>query len=261
MKKSQSYFFGRGHINQIFSQYLLEQLTDDLISIGDRYEKIFFANSLSMEDMLIFHVLNTRARSVLDRYATVTLNTGRLPKETLDFITQIQSYYQIRLEQINPDPINLKKHIEQYGENGFYQSFEARKACCAVRKTQVLKQFFSEKLKDTEGSKAWMTGQRQQQSITRSDLKWFETDDQYQLDKYNPLYLWSFDQTHSSTQALQIPYHPFYDRGYRSIGCDPCTRAVAAGETERAGRWWWENPEQKECGIHWVGGKIERINH
>lgn len=142
-----------------------------------------------------------------------------------------------------PDSSVLDQYIDQYGVDGFYDSVQARKACCNARKVQPLGQALS-------GAQAWVTGQRASQSLTRAALSQREFDSAHQLVKFNPLAEWSTQAVWEYIKSNNVPYNPLHDQHYPSIGCQPCTRAIAAGEDLRAGRWWWENPESKECGLH-----------
>jgi phosphoadenosine phosphosulfate reductase len=235
---------------------ILRQSVDRIVS---NHHNWVLTTSFSLEDMLLFHVLHDAG--YLKKYpsAVWTLNTGMLPKETLFFIKLVEAHYGYSIQQIYPDSNEINQYVIKNGEYAFYESLELRHACCAIRKLTPLLKTLQEKLKGN--NRAWITGQRRQQSVTRANLNLHEYDEKQAIHKYNPLYDWSYEEVWQMTEALKIPYHPLYDQGYQSIGCAPCTRAVQPGEDERSGRWWWELPEQKECGIHWSNGKLVRGMH
>jgi phosphoadenosine phosphosulfate reductase len=172
-----------------------------------------------------------------------TLDTGRLFQETYDVMQATLKRYSLHCEVYAPDAGELARLIEADGPNLFYESVEKRKSCCEVRKTRPLARALS-------GLEAWITGLRTGQSVTRTETGPIEWDDAHGLYKICPLYNWTEDQVWTYIREHQIPYNALHDREFRSIGCAPCTRAVVQGEDLRAGRWWWETPEHKECGLH-----------
>jgi phosphoadenosine phosphosulfate reductase len=172
-----------------------------------------------------------------------TLDTGRLFQQTYDVMQSTMKRYGIRYEVYAPDAGELERLLAEDGPNCFYGSVEKRKACCAVRKTMPLARALS-------GLEAWMTGLRQGQSITRTVTMPIEWDDVHGLYKISPLHNWTEQQVWDYLRANDVPYNVLHDRGFRSIGCAPCTREVAPDEDLRAGRWWWENAEHRECGLH-----------
>jgi phosphoadenosine phosphosulfate reductase len=172
-----------------------------------------------------------------------TLDTGRLFQETYDVMHATMKRYSIQCEVYAPDADELARLIEADGPNLFYESVEKRKACCEVRKTHPLARALS-------GMEAWITGLRRDQSITRTDTEPIEWDAEHGLYKICPLYDWTEDRVWSYIHEHTVPYNPLHDKGFPSVGCAPCTRAIAPGEDIRAGRWWWELPEHKECGLH-----------
>ena len=172
-----------------------------------------------------------------------TLDTGRLFQETYDVMQATMKRYSLRCEVYAPDAGELARLIEADGPNLFYESVEKRKSCCEVRKTRPLARALN-------GLEAWITGLRKDQSVTRTETGPIEWDDAHGLYKICPLYDWTEDQVWAYIREHQIPYNALHDKEFRSIGCAPCTRAVAPGEDLRAGRWWWEMPEHKECGLH-----------
>ena len=198
-----------------------------------------FSSSFGAEDMVVFDLIR---QSRLD-IAIVTLDTGRLPEQTYTLMQQVQERYGACFETIHPDPQALRQLVRDNGVNGFYRSVENRKACCAVRKVQPLGRALW-------GKRAWVTGLRAQQATTRSAVRGREYDVAYCLEKFNPLFDWTEQQVWEYLRANAVPYNRLHDQGYPSIGCAPCTRAITVGEDARAGRWWWEASETKECGLH-----------
>jgi phosphoadenosine phosphosulfate reductase len=173
----------------------------------------------------------------------LTLDTGRLPEETHALIDRVRKHYGLPVDVYTPDTRQLQAFVRKNGVNAFYDSVEMRKGCCAVRKTEPLQRALVAK-------GAWITGLRRSQSVTRKAIAVEEFDDVHGLPKFNPLADWTHDDVWAYLRAHSVPYNALHDRGYPSIGCAPCTRAVEAGEDMRAGRWWWEQAEHKECGIH-----------
>jgi phosphoadenosine phosphosulfate reductase len=175
----------------------------------------------------------------------LTLDTGRLPRETHDMIARIRSRYGIDVEVITPDPVETSEMVAAHGVDLFYESVELRRTCCHVRKSRPLDRAL-------RGYDAWITGLRRQQAPTRSTTPVVAIDlDHAGITKVAPLATWSTAQVWRYIGDHDLPYHSLYDHGYTSIGCAPCTRAAGPGEDERAGRWWWELDGVKECGLHW----------
>jgi len=175
----------------------------------------------------------------------LTLDTGRLPQATHDIIDRMRRRYDIRLDVISPDPEEIRGMVAQHGVNLFYGSIALRNACCEVRKTRPLERVL-------RGHSAWITGLRRDQSPTRAETPIATPDPLHHgIMKIAPLASWTRADVWDYIRAYDVPYHDLYDRGYTSIGCEPCTRAVKRGENERAGRWWWEDSDIKECSIHW----------
>jgi phosphoadenosine phosphosulfate reductase len=180
----------------------------------------------------------------------LTLDTGRLPRETYDMIDRVRDRYSIAIQVVSPDAGELAEMVASHGVNLFHKSPDLRRTCCDVRKSRPL-------ARALRGYDAWVTGLRRQQAATRSQTQVATPDTEHAgLTKIAPLASWSRDQVWAYIREHDVPYHPLYERGYTSIGCDPCTRATTAGEDERAGRWWWEQEgEVKECGLHWSAKK------
>jgi bifunctional enzyme CysN/CysC len=199
--------------------------------------KIVFTTSFGLEDQVILHLL---AEQDID---VVTLDTGRLFPETHALWEQAERRYGRRIRAIHPRHDDLEALIERQGINGFYESRQARTACCAVRKVEPLNRALA-------GARAWIAGLRADQSANRQDMALVTAETDRGLIKLNPLFDWTRDQLLAFVSAHAIPVNPLHAKGFASIGCAPCTRAIAPGEPERAGRWWWEDESKKECGLH-----------
>ena len=207
---------------------------------ADRFQgKIRFATSLGLEDQVLTDMI---ARAGLP-ISLFTLDTGRLFQETYDLIEQTRARYGIAIEICFPDAAEVRAMVHEHGINLFRRSVEFRKLCCGVRKIHPMHQALA-------GQAAWVVGLRREQSVTRVELRAVDWDAGNGLVKVSPLIDWTEKQVRAYIEAHDVPYNPLHDRGYPSIGCACCTRAVAPGEDVRAGRWWWEQPEHKECGLH-----------
>jgi phosphoadenosine phosphosulfate reductase len=223
--------------NDSLSNYSPEQVLEFFIEqFGS---KLAFASSLGLEDQVITHMISGINKTT----KIFTLDTGRLFPETYSLISRTNERYDISIQIYFPDSGNVEKMVNIKGINLFYESIENRKECCGVRKIEPLKRAF-------EGLDAWVCGLRRSQSVTRSDMNLVEWDAANKLIKINPIIDWSDEDVMDYIRKNKIPYNVLHDRGFPSIGCQPCTRAIKTGEDIRAGRWWWENPEQKECGLH-----------
>ncbi|MDO4904685.1 MAG: phosphoadenylyl-sulfate reductase [Lautropia sp.] len=198
-----------------------------------------FSTSLGVEDQVLAHLIFSN-RFPVDVF---TLDTGRLHPETHQLIADSEAFFRKRIQVLFPEREAVESYVRINGINGFYDSLVQRRQCCEVRKTQVLQRAL-------RGKTAWITGLRSEQSVTRESLQISEYDSVYELLKVSPLLNWTLDQVWEYVKANQIPVNPLHAQGYPSIGCAPCTRAVAPGESIRAGRWWWESAEHKECGLH-----------
>ena len=207
-----------------------------------------FANSLGAEDMVLTDMIWSEAIGI----GCFSLDTGRLPAETCDLIARAEAHYGQRLAVYAPRHEAVQDFVAGHGINGFYDSVEARKACCHARKIEPLQRALA-------GKQAWITGLRAAQSPTRDALKTVAFDQANNLVKISPLADWSEREVWVYLRANKVPYNALHDRNFPSIGCAPCTRAVRPGEDVRAGRWWWESPETKECGLHLVNGKLVRM--
>ncbi len=219
-----------------------------LEKIATEFSPAVFASSLAAEDMVLTDLILRRKLNIV----IFSLETGRLHKETLSMLDRIKETYGYDVKLYKPESDAVDNYVQQHALNAFYDSVEMRKECCRIRKVEPLNRALS-------GNKAWITGQRRAQSATRNELAVQEDDVAHAMQKFNPLTDWSEDDVWHYIRSNNVPYNPLHDKGYPSIGCEPCTRAIQPGEDVRAGRWWWENPESKECGLHVVDGKLVRI--
>ncbi|MEI7750475.1 MAG: phosphoadenylyl-sulfate reductase [Candidatus Omnitrophota bacterium] len=210
-------------------------------------DKVALASSLGAEDQVLTDMLLK-----IDPSAIVfTIDTGRLPQETLECLKDTEKKHSFKYHVYAPEVGAVKKMVAEKGLDLFYESVENRKLCCHIRKVEPLKRAL-------QGLKVWICGLRREQSVTRADLNVIEWDEANGLYKINPLIDWTEKQVWDYVHAEKIPYNKLHDQGYPSIGCAPCTRAVKPGEDVRAGRWWWESPDKKECGLHFKDGKVVR---
>ncbi len=220
----------------------ISALRSTVQNIGRDYAPAALASSFSAEDMVLLDIITKHAPEV----DIFTLDTGRLPEATYALMQQVREQYGDVVEIYAPDCGSLAEFVAAYGPNGFYNSIEQRKQCCQVRKLAPLRRALSNKA-------AWLTGLRREQAVTRATLQRMEWDELHGMPKFNPLVDWSEQDVWDYIREFDVPYNRLHDEGYPSIGCAPCTRAISKGEDIRAGRWWWENPETKECGLHTKG--------
>jgi phosphoadenosine phosphosulfate reductase len=208
-------------------------------SARDEFAFITFANSYGAEDMVLTDII---ANEHLD-IEIFSLDTGRLPAETYTLMGQVEKKYESKPVVFFPKHDAVESYVRTNGINAFYESIELRKACCHMRKVEPLKRAL-------DGKQAWVTGMRAEQAATRASLPTREFDAGNKLEKFNPLSNWTEQEVWAYIRIYEVPYNALHDQFYPSIGCAPCTRAVAIGEDIRAGRWWWEDPRNKECGLH-----------
>lgn len=201
--------------------------------------KIALASSLSAEDQILTHLIT----SINKDTKIFTLDTGRLFQESYSLISKTNSKYGIKISVYFPENNSVEEMVNNHGVNLFYDSVDKRKLCCNVRKINPLQRAL-------EGLEVWICGLRREQSVTRKNIDIVEWDSDNKLLKLNPLINWTEKNVWDFVKSESIPYNMLYDKGYTSIGCLPCTRAIKNGEDIRSGRWWWENPETKECGLH-----------
>ncbi len=202
------------------------------------------ATSLSVEDVIVLDAVSRATRHVPERPRAFFLDTGRLHEETLRFLERVRERTELAIEVFFPASAGVEALVRAQGVYGFRESVEARRACCAARKLEPLGRALA-------GASAWMTGLRRAQSPTRAAVDLEERDDAHGgIAKISPLAHWDDAQVWDYAKDRSLPMHPLHGEGYPSIGCEPCTRPVAPGEDPRAGRWWWESSEHKECGLH-----------
>jgi phosphoadenosine phosphosulfate reductase len=217
----------------------IEQLVTALTRASKQYNSPAFSTSYSVEDMILLDLIAKNKLAI----KIFTIDTGRLPEKTYALMDKVCERYAINVDVYFPDTQAIQELVHDHGHNGFYDSVEVRKTCCQVRKVEPLQRAL-------KGRDAWITGLRRQQSPTRENLRDTTWDETWQLQKLNPLLEWSHQDVWAYVVEFDVPYNALYDSGYASIGCAPCTRAIADGEDIRAGRWWWEAPESRECGLH-----------
>jgi len=230
------------------------QLTDDLRAavsarseaalaqlreIARDFNPACFANSLGAEDMVLTDLIARHALPI----EIFSLDTGRLPAETYDLMAAVEIRYDLKLQIYFPRHDAVEHYVRENGINAFYDSIALRKACCHIRKVEPLARALA-------GKAAWITGLRSGQSATRRQLPTHEYDEIHGLAKFNPLAEWSEKEIWAYLRLNEVPTNALHEKFYPSIGCAPCTRAISLGEDPRAGRWWWESEDSRECGLH-----------
>lgn len=243
-KKSQESLMSeiRSLANELESKPAHEILKWGFKKYGD---KMVLASSFGAEDVVLIDMMCNINRNLTRVF---TLDTGRLNQETYDLIDKIRKKYDIKVDVYFPNASDVEEMVANKGMNLMYESVENRKLCCNLRKIEPLKRA----LKQFD---CWITGLRREQSTTRNKILKIEVDTlNNNITKLNPLADWTNDEIWKYIRENKVPYNELHDRGYPSIGCEPCTRAIKEGEDPRAGRWWWENDAHKECGLHWKEG-------
>ena len=224
----------------------IERARKLLAGIEKNYSGSALASSFGAEDMVLLDLIARDGLAI----EIFTLDTGRLPRETLDLIAKVRKHYGIAVKVYSPWPESVDAYVEQHGADGFYESVEARKACCHVRKVEPLRRALA-------GKRSWITGLRRDQADSRAEVLETALDPISGLWKFSPLADWSEAEVWAYLQGNRVPYNALHDRGYPSIGCEPCTRAIKPGEHPRAGRWWWEQDgARKECGLHEIPVRV-----
>jgi len=203
------------------------------------FPRAALATSLQPEDQVLTHLI-AEAGLAID---LVAIDTGRLPPETREAISATEARYGRPVIVVRPDAGDVAAYVASDGENGFYESLPSRLRCCEIRKVAPLARALA-------GRGAWLTGQRREQAAGRGALAFAEADARHGMPKFNPLADWTMADVWAFVRAHDVPVNALTARGYPSIGCEPCTRAIRAGEDVRAGRWWWEQADSKECGLH-----------
>ena len=220
-----------------FDKLSLPELLQELVQMFPG--KIAFSTSLSYEDQVITHHIFSNDLPI----RVFTLDTGRIFPESYSVLNSTRERYKKNIEVYFPDFKSVEKLVTQKGPSSFYDSLENRKECCSIRKVEPLNRAL-------QGVECWITGLRSEHSENRKALPIVDFDEQRQIQKVNPLANWSLDEVKAEIKKYNIPYNVLHDKGFVSIGCQPCTRAIKEGEDFRAGRWWWEEQSKKECGLH-----------
>ncbi len=213
-------------------------IPETLAALLSNYDNIVFSTSFGQEDQVLSDIIFRNNFAV----EVFTLDTGRLFNETYETFDKTLKRYKKEIKTYFPDKTKTEELLTQKGPFSFYESVENRKECCHIRKVEPL-------LRALKGKEIWITGLRSTQSAGRENLPLFQWDETYRLIKYNPLTSWNLEQVVEYLKQNNVPYNPLHDKGFVSIGCAPCTRAIQPGEDIRAGRWWWED-SKKECGLH-----------
>ncbi|NCI46822.1 phosphoadenylyl-sulfate reductase [Sediminibacterium soli] len=228
------------YLDQLEQQLASLPVKEALALLAEQFPgQVTFSSSFSFEDQVISHDILSNALPV----SVFTLDTGRLFSETYSVWSSTNQRYQTHIKAYYPDAGALEAFVLETGPNSFYESVENRKSCCGIRKVEPLKRALA-------GNAVWVTGLRAEHSPVRKDLQLLEWDEANRLLKFHPLLHWSTEAVRAYIDQHNIPYNPLHDRGFVSIGCAPCTRAIRPGEDFRAGRWWWEDSSRKECGLH-----------
>ena len=226
-----------GELKEKSSNYSTQQIIK--LAFDEFESRLNFASSLGEEDQVITDIISKVAPTI----EIFTLDTGRLFVETYELMAKTKKRYPMPFKIYYPNTEDVQKMVSEKGINLFYESVENRKLCCGIRKVEPLERA----LKNVD---AWICGLRRDQSVTRAAVETFEWDENNQKIKINPLASWSLDDVQKYIRQHHVDVNPLHGKGFVSIGCAPCTRAIKPGEDIRAGRWWWEKPEQKECGLH-----------
>ena len=215
-------------------------IDDTLSFLAEQFPgKVVFSTSFSFEDQAISHIILSNHLPI----KIFTLDTGRLFPETYSVWRSTNEKYNTRVQAYYPDTMMIENYVSEKGPNAFYESVENRKECCHIRKVVPLKRAL-------KGNEIWITGLRAEHSADRHDMAQVEWDETNNVIKYHPLLYWTTAEVKQFINKNDIPYNPLHDKGFISIGCAPCTRAIRPGEDFRAGRWWWEDNSKKECGLH-----------
>ncbi|MEN5231412.1 phosphoadenylyl-sulfate reductase [Sphingobacterium faecium] len=227
-------------INKIKELLSGKQGVELLQAITEHYpNQVVFSTSFGIEDQIITDWIGKSKVNI----EVFTLDTGRLFKETYSLWSRTVERYALKINTYYPNTEQIQEFVSQKGPNAFYESVENRKSCCYIRKIEPLQRAL-------RGAKIWITGIRAEQSANRHDMNYIEYDEVNDIIKIHPLFDWTFEMVNNYIKSERIPYNVLHDKGFPSIGCAPCTRAVQEGEDFRAGRWWWEDQSKKECGLH-----------
>lgn len=238
----------RGLVSELQEKLAGNEISVQLQYLAERFPgKVVFSTSFGLEDQVITYLIAKNKLAV----QLFTLDTGRLFTETYSTWSRTVEKYNLAIAAYYPDAVSLREFVTSKGPNSFYESVENRKACCHIRKVEPLKNAL-------KGNTIWITGIRAEQSNDRLEMPVIEWDENNQIIKFHPLLNWSWGQVKQFVSKNDIPYNPLHDKGFVSIGCAPCTRAIKPGEDFRAGRWWWEDNSKKECGLHNAANTISQ---
>lgn len=227
-------------VSELLNELKEKEIAEQLQILADRFPgKVVFSTSFGLEDQAITHFIASNKIPV----KVFTLDTGRIFPETYSTWSRTVEKYGLAISGYYPDAYSLQGFVSEKGPNSFYESVDNRKQCCHIRKVEPLQRAL-------KGNKIWITGIRAEQSNNRHDMPVIEWDEANQIIKFHPLLHWAWGQVKQYVSRNDVPYNPLHDKGFVSIGCAPCTRAIKPGEDFRAGRWWWEDNSKKECGLH-----------
>ena len=233
-------------LNEIAKTLAGKSITEQLTFLAAAYpNQVSFSTSFGIEDQAITHFIFSNKLPI----RVFTLDTGRNFQETYSTWNNTLLKYGQTINVFYPNTEGVEKLVRQKGPNSFYDSVENRKECCYIRKVEPLNRAL-------KGQQIWITGIRAEQSPNRQDMTNLEWDDAHELVKFHPIFDWTYDEVREFIASNGIPYNPLHDKGFVSIGCAPCTRAIAPGEDFRAGRWWWEDASKKECGLHITASEL-----
>ena len=236
-------------IDELQKELTGKEIAEQLQYLAERFPgQVIFSTSFGLEDQAITHII---ARNQLP-IKIFTLDTGRLFKETYNTWNRSLEKYNLTISAYYPDAKSLEEFVSGKGPNSFYESVDNRKQCCHIRKVEPLRRALS-------GNKIWVTGIRAEQSKDRLDMPVVEWDEVNQVIKFHPLLSWTWGQVKQFVSKNDVPCNPLHDQGFVSIGCAPCTRATRPGEDFRAGRWWWEDNSNRECGLHTHDAAREKV--
>lgn len=227
-------------ISELFNELKGKEIAEQLRILANRFPgEVVFSTSFGLEDQAITYMIASNKLPV----KIFTLDTGRIFPETYTTWSRTVEKYAITITAFYPEAVSLQEFVSGKGPNSFYESVDNRKQCCHIRKVEPLQRAL-------KGNKIWITGIRAEQSNNRHDMPMIEWDEINQIIKFHPLLSWTWGQVKQFVSRNDVPYNPLHDKGFVSIGCAPCTRAIKPGEDFRAGRWWWEDNSKKECGLH-----------
>lgn len=226
-------------VSELNSRLSIDNPEKLLHQISNEMGPITLASSLGAEDQVLTHMIRHADLPI----SIFVLDTGRLHQETYSVMSKTQALYGFKYQVFFPQTETVQAMVSTHGPNLFYESIQFRKQCCGIRKVEPLGRALS-------GKSGWVTGQRREQAVTRTQMDVIEWDEAHGILKFNPLASWTTEEVWGYIKTHSIPYNILHDRGFPSIGCAPCTRAVKPGDDLRSGRWWWEDPDKKECGLH-----------